>query len=123
MAEVVDRELALPARANAAQRRGHDACGGDHDVEAAGDAPDSLGSAGNGAQVPEVEAGYLLDPVRRRCRAGTPDRCNHPGTRSYEGLDSLRAEAGRAAGDQGDPTGQVDALQGVGGVADRVEAD
>ena len=93
MAEVVDRELCLPARTDAGLRAGHDPGVGDDDVERPAGLEKAGGECSNARQLRQVQFVHLCvgKIVQRLLRCGAPSRGNdHLGSGVSEGAGGLQ---------------------------------
>ena len=125
MAEVVGRELRLPARPDARLRAGHDRRVVDQDVDAAPGVEEALGEGVDAVEVAEVELVDLdaLDAGEHLARVlGPAGRDDDVRAGAGERARGLQAEARVAAGDDREPAGEVDAGEDLGGGAAVAEA-
>lgn len=125
MAQVVGRELGLPAGADAGLRAGHDPGVVDEDVDGAVRGEEPLGEGADAVQVAEVELVHL-DTVETGDRLlgdrPAPRRDDDPGTGLGERAGRLQAEPRVAAGDDRQLPREVDAVEHVVRAAPEVES-
>lgn len=116
MAEVVGRELGLPAGADPGLRTGHDRGVVDDEVDGASRGGEALREPADAVEVGEVEVVHL-DPVDTgECLLGglAPSGGHDDlGTGAGQRARRLQAEARVTAGDKGELSGEVDPAQDV----------
>lgn len=120
VAQVVGRELRLPAGADAGLRVGHDGCVVDQDVDRPPGGEEAVSGRADAAEVREVQL-VDLDPLQTgELLAGMiRAACRHQdgGSGGRQRTGGREADAGVPAGDDGEHTGEVQAGQDVGGSA------
>lgn len=120
VAEVVGRELSLPAGADPRLGAGHDARAVDDDVDGASGGEEPLGEGPHALQVTEVQLVRLDAVDALQGLAGglrAPRRDHHVGARAGQCPGRLQTDARIAAGDDRELAGEVDPLQDLVGGA------